>query len=137
MEMELIFFVSLTGMHSHLMQYIIPKGGPRSACHVDPSSRICLPKVHSATDENTKVSDEDQNSTLINSTFVTLKSNPIKIYVIYLNPGNQYSPPLSHRHFEFPFHALLVQNDYFIINFLIKFFRIRFLFMYSNISILL
>jgi len=36
-----------TGMHSHLMQYMTPKGGPKSANHVEPSSRICLPKVHS------------------------------------------------------------------------------------------
>jgi len=36
-----------TGIHSHLMQYMTPKGGPKSANHVEPSSRICLPKVHS------------------------------------------------------------------------------------------
>lgn len=36
-------------MHSHLMQYMTPKGGPKSANQVEPSSRICLPNVHSAT----------------------------------------------------------------------------------------
>lgn len=36
-----------TGTHSHLMQYMTPKGGPKSANHVVPSSRICLPKLHS------------------------------------------------------------------------------------------
>lgn len=38
-----------TGIHSHLIQYMIPKGGPKSANHIEPSSRICLPKVHSET----------------------------------------------------------------------------------------
>lgn len=38
-----------TGIHSHLIQYMIPKGGPKSANHTEPSSRICLPKVHSET----------------------------------------------------------------------------------------
>lgn len=40
---------TLTGMHSHLMQYITPKGGPRSANHVEPNSRTCLPNWHSET----------------------------------------------------------------------------------------
>lgn len=39
----------LTGRHSHLMQYMTPNGGPRSANQVDPTSRMVLPNVHSAT----------------------------------------------------------------------------------------
>lgn len=42
-------------MHSHLMQYITPKGGPKSANHVEPNSRICLPKVHSETKRKTSL----------------------------------------------------------------------------------
>lgn len=40
-------FFKLTGVHSQRMQYITPKGGPKSANHVEPSSRVCLPNVHS------------------------------------------------------------------------------------------
>lgn len=39
--------LTLTGTHSHLMQYITPNGGPRSAYQVDPSSRSVFPKWHS------------------------------------------------------------------------------------------
>lgn len=39
----------LTETHSHLMQYITPNGGPKSANHVDPSSRNCFPNWHSET----------------------------------------------------------------------------------------
>lgn len=43
-----VIIIQTTGMHSHLMQYMTPKGGPKSANQVEPSSRICLPNVHSA-----------------------------------------------------------------------------------------
>jgi hypothetical protein len=44
----------LTGIHSHFMQYITPKGGPRSANHVDPISCSDFPNWHSATEEKTR-----------------------------------------------------------------------------------
>lgn len=39
----------LTATHSHFMQYITPNGGPKSAYHVEPSSRNVLPNWHSDT----------------------------------------------------------------------------------------
>lgn len=38
----------LTGTHSHLIQYITPNGGPKSAYHVEPNSRNVFPNRHSA-----------------------------------------------------------------------------------------
>jgi len=40
---------TLTATHSHLMQYITPKGGPKSAYQVEPNSRRTLPNWHSVT----------------------------------------------------------------------------------------
>lgn len=37
----------LTGTHSHLIQYITPNGGPKSAYHVEPNSRNVFPNRHS------------------------------------------------------------------------------------------
>ena len=38
----------LTGTHSQWTQYMTPKGGPRSGCHVCSSSNVWSPKRHSA-----------------------------------------------------------------------------------------
>lgn len=35
--------ILLTGTHSHLMQYMTPNGGPKSAYHVEPNSRSVFP----------------------------------------------------------------------------------------------
>jgi hypothetical protein len=40
----------LTGIHSHLMQYMTPKGGPRSANHTEPISCRDFPNWHSVTE---------------------------------------------------------------------------------------
>lgn len=47
--------ILLTGTHSHLMQYMTPNGGPKSAYHVEPNSRSVFPNWHSEMKTKKKV----------------------------------------------------------------------------------
>ena len=46
-----LYIFTLTGTHSQWTQYMTPKGGPRSGCHVCSNSNVWSPKRHSAKKE--------------------------------------------------------------------------------------
>lgn len=61
------------------MQYITPKGGPKSANHVDPNSRNCFPNWHSEIFKNIK----SVSSCLYNylNFFIKFAVHPVKIHL--------------------------------------------------------
>lgn len=59
------------------MQYITPNGGPKSANHVDPNSRNCLPNWHSETIKKNRL----VYLNIINSIFIKFAVHPVKIHL--------------------------------------------------------